>query len=118
MQQNAKKQIRAQLTGESEAAPTASSDSTVDDLDGWALGAAMKAELNALDLRRETPGYSGAAHVFQVGPRPEVAPPLASFAETLGAHSQAIVMPPFWNLIDYADPQPLLNKLESEVWVG
>lgn len=118
MQQNAKKQIRAKLTGESEAVPAAPADSAINDLDGWALGAAMKAELSALDLRHDTPTFSGTTHVFQVGPRPEVAPPLAGFAETLGATAQAVVMPPFWNLIDYADPGPLLRSLESEVWIG
>ncbi|PQV64980.1 Serine aminopeptidase, S33 [Abditibacterium utsteinense] len=115
MQQSARKQIRAQLTGEVEVAKIANSiaDST-DDLDGWPLGAAMKSELNALDLRREPPLFSGQISVLQVGPREEVALPLQEFARGLGARTRAVVMPPFWNLIDAPDPAPLLQTLEEE----
>ncbi|HEX8466042.1 MAG TPA: hypothetical protein VF627_15620 [Abditibacterium sp.] len=109
MQQSAKKQIRAQLTSD---APH--SALRADDLDGWPLGATMKAELQALDLKREIEPEAQIA-VWQVGPRPEVTPALQNFASTLGADARAIVMPPFWNLLDSTDPQPLLDALESEV---
>lgn len=115
MQQSAKKQIRAQLTGEAE---TKSETSPSDDLDGWKLGAGMKTELSALDLKRGTPSFSGKTHLFQVGPRAEVAPPLQHFANGLNTQARAVVMPPFWNLIDYSDPAPLLDCLQSEVFDG
>ncbi|MBW3636745.1 MAG: hypothetical protein KY445_09830, partial [Armatimonadetes bacterium] len=89
-----------------------------DDLDGWKLGAGMKTELSALDLKRGTPSFSGKTHLFQVGPRAEVAPPLQHFANGLNTQARAVVMPPFWNLIDYSDPAPLLDCLQSEVFDG
>ncbi len=121
MQQNAKKQIRAQITGDStknEAA--ANSLPGIEDLDGWALGAAMKADLSALDLRRAAPHFGGEVSVLQVGPREEIAPPLRDFSTRLGANAKSVVksvvMPPFWNLIDAPDPAPLLQALKAELW--
>ena len=123
MQQSAKKQIRAQLTGETPIEETQSAPKTAppaDDLDGWQLGATMKSELSALDLRRETPHFSGEISILQVGPREEVAPPLQEFSGRLNARARAVVravsMPPFWNLIDAPDPAPLLKALENEFW--
>ncbi|RYG65236.1 hypothetical protein EON80_17725 [bacterium] len=117
MQQSAKKQIRAQLTGE-DAGEAAAPKANADDLDGWALGAEMRAQLSALDLRRDKPSFSGKSHVFQVGPRPEISPALGNFAEGLGASATAVVMPAFWNLIDYSNPAPLLETLEKELFNG
>ena len=115
MQQGAKKQIRAQLTGD---AAGETQMLPADDLDGWRLGTGMKSELSALDLKRQTPQFEGKAHVFQVGPRGEITPPLTHFAASLNTTARAVVMPAFWNLIDYADPSPLLKALESEVFDG
>jgi alpha/beta superfamily hydrolase len=115
MQQGAKKQIRAQLTGESQGE---TQKLRSDDLDGWQLGSEMKAELSSLDLARQTPSFSGKTHVFGVGPRPEAAPPLQNFAGHFKTEARAVVMPPFWNLIDYSDPAPLLKALQKEVFDG
>jgi exosortase A-associated hydrolase 2 len=117
MQQNAKKQIRAQMTGE-EAPDPGAQKANADDLDGWALGAEMRAQLSALDLKREASNFTGQATIFQVGPRPEVSPALQNFADGLKAKAHAVVMPPFWNLIDYSDPAPLLTSFASEVARG
>ena len=114
MQQTAKKQIRAQLTGDGAATPSLL---PADDLDGWPLGSALKSELQALDLKREA-APNAKISVLQVGPREEIAPPLQNFADNLGATTRAVVMPPFWNLLDYTDPKPLLGALESEVFSG
>ena len=80
------------------------------DLDGWPLGEPLRADLNALDLR-ESAAYLGNAQVWNVGPRDVVAPPLQNFADQIGAQTRAIVMPAFWNLLDYTPPTPLLNVL-------
>lgn len=117
MQQNAKKQIRAQMTGEEGAAP-AVPKANADDLDGWALGTEMRSQLSALDLKKETPFFRGPITVFQVGPRPEVSPALQNFSDALKAKVSAVVMPAFWNLIDYSDPAPLLQSFEQEVLGG
>ncbi|HEX9997618.1 MAG TPA: hypothetical protein VGB45_10770 [Abditibacterium sp.] len=114
MQQNAKKQIRAQLTGETSDQGAQNAD--FDDLDGWALGIAMKSELSALNLTREIPTFEGETTVLQCGPRAEIAPPLQQLASQLNATTGAVVMPAFWNLIDYADPSLLLAKLETEAF--
>lgn len=80
------------------------------DLDGWPLGETLRDELNALDLRDATE-YSGQAEVWNVGPRDAVAAPLQNFATQIGAQTRAIVMPAFWNLLDYTPPTPLLDAL-------
>lgn len=109
MQMNARKKLRAQLTG-SENSPVAPV-SAIQDLDGWPLGNQLRDDLNALDLRRETPKFGGKARVFQVGPRAEVAPPLQNFADQIGAQTQAIVMPAFWNLLDYTPSETLIDQI-------
>jgi len=108
-QQLMRQKIRAGLTGsassnEKEGAP-------FDDLDGWPLGVRMKSDLNALDLGNDTPRFAGKTRVFQIGPKAEVAPPLRAFADKLGAPVEALVMPPFWNLLDYSSPRGLLERL-------
>jgi alpha/beta superfamily hydrolase len=115
MQQSAKKQIRAQLTGEDSSSSKVQTVNA-DDLDGWALGAEMKAQLSTLDLRRDAAQFVGKTTVIQVGPRTEISPPLQNFADGLGAKTHAVVVPPFWNLIDFSDPAPLLQTLASEVF--
>ena len=110
MQMNARKKLRAQLTGGGNS-PETSTDSEITDLDGWPLGKPLREGLNALDVRRETPKFAGEIRVFQIGPRAEVAPPLQSWADELGANTQAIVMPAFWNLLDYTPANSLIQAL-------
>lgn len=117
MQQNAKKQIRAQLTDDKASALQTSTPA--DDLDGWQLGSPMKSELSALDLRRETLGFTAKISVLQVGPREEITPPLRDFVQSLRANSpdvesHAVVMPSFWNLIDAPSPHALLTRLNDD----
>lgn len=117
MQQSAKKQIRAQLTGENGASTseTVKSESAVEDLDGWELGQTLKTELSALDLKRQIPRFSGSTTLFQIGPRPEIAPSLQTLLDSSGARAQALVMPPFWNLIDAPNFAPLVAAVAREV---
>jgi len=108
-QQLMRQKIRAGLTGST--SDTASGEAPFDDLDGWPLGAKMKSDFHALDLARDTPRFVGEVRVFQIGPKAEVALPLRAFADELGAPVEAIVMPPFWNLLDYSSPKGLLERL-------
>lgn len=116
MQQSAKKQIREQLTGgvDGQTKPKPQTSNS-EDFDGWEVGPALKNELGALDLRRETPQFAGATTLLQVGPRAEVAPPLQALAVSAGGTARAVVMPPFWNLIDAPDFSPLLQALHREI---
>ena len=102
-QLQARQKMRAQMAGGGAALPTG-------DLDGWPLGAEMRESLNALDIRAPE-HFAGAARVWGVGPRAQMAAPLQSFADGLGAPTRAIVMPAFWNLLDYTPPAPLLEAL-------
>ena len=111
MQQNARKQIRAQLTGETQS-PT---ESKSEDLDGWELGQTLKSEFGALDLRREMPQFHNPVAFFQIGPKIEIAPPLQALCESSGATARAVVMPTFWNLIDTPDFLPLLQAVQNEI---
>ncbi len=113
MQQNARKQIRAQLTGETASHPA--TDTKIEDLDGWELGQTLKSELGALDLRRETPAFSGPTAFFQIGPKSEIAPPLQALSDATNASARAVVMPAFWNLIDAPDFSPLLEAVQEEI---
>lgn len=103
-QLNMRQKMRVQMAGGGAALPTG-------DLDGWPLGDALRDELNALDLR-ESARFDGISQVWNVGPRDAVAPPLQVFADQIGATSRAVVMPAFWNLLDYTPPTPLLEALE------
>lgn len=102
-QLSARQKMRAQMAGGGAALPAG-------DLDGWPLGEALRDELTALDFKAPA-RFAGASEVWSVGPRAQVAPPLQSFAEALGASTRAIVMPAFWNLLDYTPPTPLLEAL-------
>jgi alpha/beta superfamily hydrolase len=117
-QQSARKRLRANLTssegGAASAGPAEPQD--VVDLDGWPLGPALKADLEALDLRGEVPVYRGNCVLLGVGPRTEVSAPLSALAQELEIEAQAVVMPPFWNLLDYTSPQPLLGLLHEAVY--
>ena len=106
-QQNARKKLRAQLSGDQ--------NLPAHDLDGWQLGEKLRDELETLDLRGfgAVSRFAGTSHVLQIGPKSEVAPPLAAFGEAIGAHTHSVVMPAFWNLLDYQKPTPLLEKLEE-----
>lgn len=109
-QQMMRQKIRAQMTGDAAQPQT---EGHVEDLDGWALGEKMKSQLQSLDVMKEQISLKATAKIIQVGPKPEVAPPLRALGEKTGASTQAVVMPPFWNLLDYSDPSPLLDVLES-----
>ena len=105
-QLNMRQKMRVSMAGGGAALPAG-------DLDGWPLGEALRDELNALDLRDAAP-YKGKAQVWNVGPREAVAPPLQAFADQIGAQSRAVVMPAFWNLLDYTPPTPLLQALAAD----
>ena len=103
-QLNMRQKMRVSMAGGGAALPAG-------DLDGWPLGDALRDDLNTLDLR-DAARYNGAAQVWNIGPRDAIAPPLQAFADQIGAQSRAIVMPAFWNLLDYTPPTPLLVALE------
>ena len=129
-QQAARKKLRTQMTqaqmtqaqGGAEADVPASTPAEttlpettlpegVEDLDGWPLGTELRAGLNTLDLR-SSPKVTGIwLRALQVGPRPEVAPPLQAFADRSGGNAAAVVMPAFWNLLDYTPAGPLTDAL-------
>ena len=104
-QLNMRQKMRVQMAGGGAALPPG-------DLDGWPLGEDLRADLNALDLRAAEP-FAGDAQVWGVGPRDFVAPPLQNFADQIGARTRAVVMPAFWNLLDYTPPTPLLEALNN-----
>lgn len=104
-QLNMRQKMRVSMEGGGAALPAG-------DLDGWPLGEPLRDELNALDLRNGVK-YGGEVQVWNVGPRDAVAPPLKNFADQIGAQTRAIVMPAFWNLLDYTPPVPLLEALNS-----
>ena len=104
-QLNMRQKMRVSMAGGGAALPAG-------DLDGWPLGEPLRAELNALDLR-DAALFKGESQVWNVGPRDAVAPPLQNFADQIGAQTRAIVMPAFWNLLDYTPPTPLLKALNS-----
>ncbi len=108
-QQLMRQKIRAGLTGS--ASSDEKEEASFDDLDGWPLGAKMKSGLQSLDLNNELPHFEGKTRVFQIGPRVEVAPPLRALSDELSARIEALVMPPFWNLLDYSSPKGLLERL-------
>jgi hypothetical protein len=112
-QQLMRQKIRAQMTGESTSESGARS-AGYDDLDGWPLGAKLKSDLQALDLNRESFGFQTQARIIQVGPKSEVAAGLRALGDKLNAPVEAVVIPPFWNLLDYSDPAPLLERLSGE----
>ena len=109
-----RQKIRSQITGEGAekgAESVAPPSSEWDDLDGWPLGPTMKSDLQSLDLMKGPLEARTPTRIFQIGPKTEVAPPLRALSEKLSASAEAVVMPPFWNLLDYSDPAPLLERL-------
>lgn len=110
-QQMMRQKIRSQMTGEGTDTTQPKVSSEVEDLDGWALGKKMKLSLQALDLTKQGFALKASTKIIQVGPKSEVAPPLRALSERLGVTPQAVVAPPFWNLLDYSDPAPLLALL-------
>jgi alpha/beta superfamily hydrolase len=104
-----------QTSDQKPAIPARASDSTAEDedFDGWRITTALRDELNELDLLRQPPSYGGRVLVLQVGPRPQIAPPLERFAQAMKAPTQAVVMQPFWNLLDYARADALLATLKD-----
>ena len=113
-QQLMRQKIRAQMT-EAPSAEQGVRSAEWDDLDGWPLGARMKADLNALDLSKAPLALAAPVRILQVGPKAEVAPPLRALADKLAAPAGAVILPPFWNLLDYADSAPLLARLQWKV---
>ena len=110
-QQNMRKKLRADLTGE---IATAKNDAEIQDLDGWPLSPRLRDELNTLDLRSiSTAEAKIPILVLQVGPKSELSAQFSSFSEKIGAQTGVVVMPPFWNLLDYADCTPLLVALDK-----
>ena len=104
-QLNMRQKMRVSMAGGGAALPAG-------DLDGWPLGDALRDDLNALDLR-DADWYRGESQVWNVGPRDQIAPPLQNFADQIGARTHAVVMPAFWNLLDYTPPTPLLQAFTS-----
>jgi alpha/beta superfamily hydrolase len=104
-----------QTTGQKPDVPARATQSTAEDedFDGWRVTSALRDELNALALLRQPPSYKARSLVLQVGPRPQVAPPLERFAQAIKAPAQAVVMQPFWNLLDYARADALLSTLKD-----
>lgn len=112
-QQLMRQKIRAQMTGEA-SVKTEVRSAGIEDLDGWPLGAKLKADLQSLDLSRESFELKSQTRVIQVGPKSEVAPALRALGDKLNAPVDTVVMPPFWNLLDYSNPAPLLGQLSGE----
>ncbi len=112
-QQLMRQKIRAQMTGESNT-QCAVRSAEYEDLDGWPLGAKLKSDLQALDLTRESFEAKAQTRVIQVGPKAEVTLALRALGEKLNAQVEPVVIPPFWNLLDYSDPAPLLQQLWGE----
>lgn len=83
----------------------------IDDLDGWPLSTTLRDELQALDLMSQTPTPGTKSLVVQVGPREQIAPPLQRFSQNIGATTQAVVMKPFWNLVDYTRADALFQAI-------
>ena len=91
----------------------ASDSLAVEDMDGWPIAPSLRDGLNALDLATTAPRLSPrmSTHVLQVGPRAQVAAALERFANSTNAQSQAVVMRPFWNLLDYARADALFDAI-------
>ena len=110
-QQLMRQKIRAQMT-DNASAELGVRSAEFDDLDGWPIGAKMKSELQALDVMKPSFEIGCRTFLFQIGPKTEVAPNLRALGEKLNASVDVVVMPPFWNLLDYSDCAPLLKALD------
>jgi alpha/beta superfamily hydrolase len=86
-------------------------EADIDDLDGWPLSATLRNELQALDLMSQAAPLGARTLVVQVGPREQIAPPLQRFAHNCGATAQAVVMKPFWNMVDYTRADALFEAV-------
>jgi pimeloyl-ACP methyl ester carboxylesterase len=84
----------------------------VEDVDGWPLGDTLRAELQVLNLN-DLPPLPATLNlqVLQVGPREQIAVPLQKWCEARRLTSQAVVMQPFWNLLDYTRATPLFEAM-------
>lgn len=102
----------AETNGASQAA-NGDAKVAVEDLDGWPIAAPLRDSLNALDLASQMPHLSPhmSTHVLQVGPRAQIATPLERFARSINASTHAVVMRPFWNLLDYARADALFDAI-------
>jgi alpha/beta superfamily hydrolase len=86
-------------------------EADMDDLDGWPLSTTLRGELQALDLMSHVATSGVRTLVVQVGPREQIAPPLQRFAQNVGATTRAVVMKPFWNLVDYTRADALFEAV-------
>jgi exosortase A-associated hydrolase 2 len=117
-QMGQRKRLRAMMTqaegGETSApeVPQSTLPNGVEDLDGWPLGETLRAGLQTLDLNQLAPfDVNLRVKVLQVGPREQIAVPLQKWCEVRNLSPQAVVMQPFWNLLDYAGATPLFEAL-------
>jgi hypothetical protein len=86
-------------------------EADIDDLDGWPLSTRLRDELQSLDLTSQEAMPDAKTLVVQVGPREQIAPPLQRFAQNVGATTRAVVMKPFWNLVDYTRADTLFQAV-------
>jgi len=84
-------------------------DSSSEDLDGWPLGSALKAQLEELQLGQLP--LPPQTQLWQIGARREVAPALQKWADENQLSTKVLLMPPFWNRLDAVSPEPLLAAL-------
>jgi alpha/beta superfamily hydrolase len=108
-------QVAAESQTALSSAPAEPTDD-IEDFDGWGVGAALRADLQALDLMVQMPAFAGSTLLLQIGPRAEIAAGLQKLLARLqepsaSAAAQAIVMQPFWNLLDYVYPDALIQTL-------
>jgi alpha/beta superfamily hydrolase len=86
-------------------------ESDIDDIDGWPLSSTLRGELQALDLMAQEAVFGAKTLVVQVGPREQIGPPLQRFAQNNDATTRAVVMKPFWNLVDYTRADALFETV-------
>ena len=94
-----------------ENAPPALTNNDVEDFDGWPISQTLRNELSALNLMPPPELENIRTLVVQVAPREAIATPLVRFAEGCKAKTRAVVMKPFWNLIDYTRADSLFETI-------
>ena len=109
---NQKKRLRAMVTKNDAASggQALANDQADDDFDGWPLSAALRDELQSLDVT-QPPAFTGATLVLQIGPRENLLPATEKWANALNAQKYALKMQAFWNLLDYARADALYATL-------
>jgi hypothetical protein len=84
-------------------------------MDGWAVSPLLKQELSGLDLSKWEGAAPPVTLLLQVGARADLTPPHQALAAKLGAQAATVVMPPFWNLLDYAPAGALIKVLKAKL---